>query len=75
MNLRKAVLLLAAVSLLLSGVGMVQADDHDERPSCADRYTPASHEGQIFDQTDNCAHEKEGIEKQEGNAPETTGGP
>lgn len=30
MKLRKAILLLAAVSLLLGGVGMVQADEHDD---------------------------------------------
>ena len=73
MNLRQAILLLAAVSLLLGGVGMVQADDHDERPDCADRWTPAD-PGGIYDVTDDCAHEwQDATEEHEGQAPDETG--
>ncbi|WP_310906564.1 hypothetical protein [Natrinema sp. 1APR25-10V2] len=77
MEIRQIVLLLAIGGLLLGGVGMAQAD---ERPDCADRWTPADPGpddtvGTIYDGTDNCAHTwQSATAKQTGNAPATTGG-
>jgi len=71
MKIGKTILLLAVVGLLLSGAGTVQAD---ERPDCADRYTPATHDGEIFDVTDNCAHDfQDATDRHEGKAPDSTG--